>query len=107
MTKVKDAHEFAATGTEKTALVNEAGLINSIILVVPNFTNVITATLTIHDEDGNELYNSTAKAKNATYVITGLAVPVHYGFSSKVTLSGNAGGSGGTVSVALFVDTRA
>jgi len=99
----KPLFPFAAAGTELSAKIDNEGFVSDIIFVVPNFTNVVTATLTIHDEDGNELYNSTAKAKNAIYVITGIRVPVTFGFSAKVTLSGVAGGAGGTVSARLFI----
>ena len=96
---------FGATGTTQSFALNGRGLIHSIVLVVPNFTNAVTATLTITNQDGVEIYNSTAKARNATYALTQLwdKVPIVGSNTVTVTLSGVAGGTGGDVTVSIYM----
>ncbi len=93
---------FGATGTEKSFTLSVNGEAQHIRFVVPNFTNAVTATLTVHDEGGYEVYNSTAKAKNASYWLSPVQVPLTGYNTVKVTLSGNAGGTGGDVVVVLY-----
>lgn len=96
---------FDEDDTVKSFDIDGRGLIHTIVMTVPNFTNVVTATLTVTNQDGVEIYNSTAKAKNATYALTQLwdKVPI-VGFNTvKVTLSGAAGGTGGDVTVSVYM----
>ena len=83
---------FDYDDTVKTALSQMEGKIYQIHLRVPNFVNVVTATLTLEDEDGYEIYNSGAKARNANYNLYP-AIPqlVAGNFTFKVTLSGAHG----------------
>jgi len=66
---------------------------------VPNFTNAITATLTIYDPDGDVIYTKADIAKNAVTLEEGKTLPIHPKAKVNVTLSGAAGGTGGTVLV--------
>lgn len=109
MTPIKTTFAFGAVATDPTnpnQIARENGIISLITLVVPNFTNNVTATLTIKDEDNVEIYNSGAKARNATYVLTGLVIPVDHGYKINVTVSGAAGGAGGSVVAKSFVENR-
>lgn len=104
MDTVKEIFACDATTTTYSKRLSQNGKVNFIVIVVPNFTNVVTATITITDEDANILYTSGAKAKNATYVISNAACPLWDGALLKCTLSGAAGGSGGNVSVRMMIE---
>jgi len=94
---------FDADDLTKTAALSYEGQLNHLHLRVPNFTNAVTATVTLSDKDGYVLYTSAAKARNANYnletetewacdqLVPGSTLTV------TVTLSGVAGGTGGTV----------
>ncbi|MDD3493688.1 MAG: hypothetical protein PHZ19_09365 [Candidatus Thermoplasmatota archaeon] len=93
-----DSFVFGDSDTVKTNTLNFEGLLKNLHIRVPDFTNAVTATVTIEDASGYEVYNSGAKTKNVNYneladiVVAGLA-------TLKVTLSGAPGGAGGTVIV--------
>lgn len=107
MTRSKHTFTYDATTTTATAnTVNESAFVRSIAVVVPNFTNAITVTLSIKDKDGYEVISKAAIAKNATTVFLKEEVPVYYDSTLTITLSGAAGGTGGTVAVVLYHDTR-
>jgi hypothetical protein len=97
---------FTATSLTATQTIQNNGYVTNLVFSVPNFTNGITGTLTVLDDLGSVIYDSTAKAKNASYVVASLSIPVDYKFTAKVTLSGVAGGDGGTATVRLFTDTQ-
>lgn len=63
---------------------------------VPNFTNDITATFNILDETRTKIYDSTALAKDDSYLLKP-DVPITSKSILQVVLSGAAGGSGGTI----------
>ena len=85
----------------KTAAIAYNGLVKHVHLVVPNFTNVVTATVTLVDASGRVLWTSAAKAKNASYnleaEIEWLDQLTDNTIIWTITLSGAAGGTGGTV----------
>jgi len=103
--RIRKDLEFGAADTAKSVSVALEGVLHQAFMRVPNFTNVVTATLTIQDEDGFELFNSGAKAKGADYLLA--PVPELLLLAGKitisVTLSGVPGGDGGTVSAVLFL----
>ena len=101
---------FDAATTTLTQEIQENGWARVIKVDVPNFTNAITATLTITDRNNYPVYTSTALAKNAVAAIGSLitaadpgAVPVDYRYTLNITLSGAAGGTGGTVKVMMYL----
>lgn len=94
---------FDATGTTGTHGVGYTGMAKHLHLVVPNFTNDITATVTLIDASARILWTSAAKARNASYNL-GIENEwfdqlVDTSLFWKVTLSGAAGGAGGTVTL--------
>ena len=101
----KQTLAFDEDDTVKTFTMNVRGLLHTIVMKVANFTNVVTATLTIANSNSDDIYDSTAKAKNATYVLNELLdkVPLVGDHTVTVTLSGAAGGTGGDVEVTLYV----
>jgi hypothetical protein len=97
---------FGAAGTEKTIQSVIEGEIKQIHLRVPNFTNVVTFTLSVEDEDGYEVFTSGAKAKNANYNLKATdlddSLLIASTFNLKATLSGAPGGDGGTAKAVLY-----
>lgn len=96
---------FDEDDLSKDQSVTLEGLLKHLHLVVPDFTNSVTATVTLKDASGRVYYTSAAKAKGFSYnldleiewleqVLTGT-------LTMTVTLSGAAGGSGGTVVAVL------
>ena len=72
------------------------GVIHQIHFRVPTTVNNVTATLTLEDEDGYEVYNSGAKADATNYNIipplsNGAKQIISGNFTMKVTLSGAHG----------------
>ena len=106
MQQINDSFIFDAADLTKSVKIDGEGLLNSLILVNPAFTEIITSHVSILDNEANEIYASAEKAKGATHLITGLAVPIGERFSVKITLSGVAGGTGGTVKTKLFIENR-
>jgi len=95
---------FGAADTTKTFPIYVNGKLTDVSLAMPNFTNALTATLTIEDEAGVVLYTKVAIAKNATTTVSSLVVPVDTNYVGRLVLSGAPGGTGGTVSVKLWVN---
>jgi hypothetical protein len=89
----------------KTQALGVFGLLKHLHLVVPAFTNVVTATVTIIDSSSRILWTSAAKAKGASYNLESeaewLDQIISGDLTMKVTLSGVAGGTGGTITAVL------
>jgi len=62
---------FGEEDTVRSQVLFLEGEIKHLHLRVQDFTEAVTAALTLEDEDGYEIYNSTAKAKGATTTLTG------------------------------------
>ncbi len=92
---------FGASDTTKSDSINVIGKVCQIHFRVPNWTNDVTATLTVLDEDGYEIYNSGAKNRNANYNIDREQI-IPANSKIKVELSGAPGGSGGDVIVVFL-----
>lgn len=112
MTKAAASIVFGATGTTGTYKITECnGFIKNLIIKVPDYTNTITTTVQILDDDGEVLYDSGAKAQNTDYPLGGIgaaelgAIPVSYNYTVSVVLSGVAGGTGGTVQVKMYIES--
>jgi len=106
MDRVQKTLTYNASETVKQFTINENGHMTDVAVVMPNFTNAITGTLTIEDEAGVVLYTKATIAENATTVVNSLSVPVDHGYVAKLTLSGAAGGTGGDVSIKLWVNYK-
>lgn len=96
---------FGASDTAKDQALLPIQLIKHLHVVVPDFTNSVTATVTIEDGDGRVLWTSAAKAKGASYNLESeeewYDQVISSDLSIVVTLSGAPGGTGGTVEVLL------
>ena len=94
---------FDADDLVKTTVIAYNGLVKHLHLVVPNFTNVVMVTVILVDASGRIVWTSAAKAKNASY---NLELDTAAQWADQlvdstliwtVTISGVAGGAGGTV----------
>jgi len=103
MIPMKNSFVFAATGTSKVATLYNNGIIIAYTMVTPNFTNNSTSQLSIQDEDGVTIYTGAAHNESGTYVVTGLAIPCDRQYTATITISTDAGGTGGTVVAKLFL----
>jgi hypothetical protein len=94
---------FGASDTTHNFTLETYGLVHSLLLNLPNFSNSVTATITITDGAGNIVYTQSGIAVNqeaifgSTEFQAGLA-----GINTiTVTLSGAPGGSGGNVGIEI------
>ncbi len=99
---------FGASDTTKSLTLVAEGLMKHLHLRLPNFTNAVTATVTIDDVDSYTIYTSGANARNGNYNLDrqGEWIDLLLGqepVTITVTLSGVPGGSGGTVVVVTRV----
>jgi hypothetical protein len=95
---------FGAIGREMQQPLHNMGCITQAVFVMPNFSNDVTGTLSIQDEEGIELYSSGPWKKSKAYALPNIHVDVAAGFTIKCRLSGDPGGVGDTVKVKLFID---
>lgn len=102
--RVKKTFVFGATGTTATDQnIPVEGIIRSMTVDVPNFTNSITATVTLEDSDSLVYFSSGALAKNTLHQVA-CGVGLDGASNLCVDISGVAGGTGGTVTVVLFIE---
>ena len=107
---------FNSTTTVITLPLTENGYVKTIVIEMPTFTNGVTGVLTINDPVKTIssynvlLYTSPSVVNGGTYKIGDditagepAEVPVGESFTATLTLSGAAGGTGGTVFVAMYV----
>lgn len=91
----ENTQTFGITGTTKTYTIYANALTHTLIVVIPDYSNTITTTITIDNADSNEIYNSTGLTQNTTHVIA-VEKPLVGLNTITITLEGNAGGSAGT-----------
>lgn len=111
MVRTKNTFTFGAADTTFTQDCSETGFAKVVIVDVANMTNAVTATVSIKDPDGYELYNSGALAENAVHkqgaavgaAETGL-IPMNLHCTMTVVLSGVPGGTGGAVKVMTYLE---
>lgn len=103
---VRTKHTFAIGAAVTTLTVQGSQVeqeVGMIMLVLPNWTNVVTATLEIKDADGYVMLSKTGVARNTTTKYNGSdGYWVSGAYSIVLTLSGAPGGSGGTAYVVTY-----
>ena len=77
------------------------GILCSVKVVTPDFTNVVTTTIKIYDRNGILLWTSAALTENsgAAGHVTYVDIPLTYGEYVTATPSGDPGAGGGTVTI--------
>lgn len=91
---------FAAAGTGPLSdyfPVMQPGWCKFIKIKVPNFTNDVTTEIKVYDPDGDVIYTKSGIARNTITVEESKTLPLHPKCKITAELSGDAGGSGGTV----------
>lgn len=94
---------FAAAGTTSTDIpLTIEGEIISMHVRTPNFTNNVTTQITLEDADNYAYYQGAALNRNTN---TNVDKPTCLSGATTLSadISGAAGGTGGTVTVVLFV----
>lgn len=104
MIALKGRMQFGSDWTSSERSVQMKGYITNIILTLPNFKNDVTGTLSIHDQEDNELWNSGPQKKGQVYFFQNLRLPVLNEFRIKCRLSG-APGADADAGLHYFVDT--
>jgi hypothetical protein len=109
---------FGATDTVIKQRLEVNGFIKAISIKTPNFTNSVTATVTIDDPLNSipsfgpiNLFTKSGIASNTNSPIVGDditaadtgEVPADFPYTATVTLSGAPGGTGGVVLLALYL----
>lgn len=102
---------FGAAETSKTVSIDFAdgicGEVIKLVVVMPDWTNTVTARLTMNNVDGHEVYESLAMDKNEEYNITPCRKEClqagETGEEWVVTLSGVPGGTGGTITLNTYM----
>lgn len=96
---------FGAAETTKTwAFSYFNGYMVSMIVVVPNWTNTVTCTLSIVNGESRAVYTSAALAQNASYYIYPSFPVAVETYTLTATLSGVPGGSGGNVIITAYFE---
>lgn len=98
----RTALAFTASSTENSFTINANAFTHTIILETPDFTNAVTSTLSIENSNSVELYSESGLAENTDHIMFAKR-PLVGDNTVKVTLSGVAGGSGGTAYVTLYL----
>ena len=92
---------FGAADTTKTEAFILEGEIEALFVRVANFTNAVTATVSLLDTDSYEMVLSSALSRNTDNRVAA-AWPLPGAQSIKVLLSGAPGGAGGNVIVVAY-----
>lgn len=111
MARVETILPFTATSTVASKSSDDNGWIKKMLIDVPNFTNAVTATITITDPDGYTVFTSTAMAKGAVTAVGDLITAAEVGdvpigfhpWMITCTLSGAPGGTGGSVKLVSYL----
>lgn len=102
---------FGASDTSKTSAINHVlgikGEVVKLVVTLPDWTNTVTAIVSMNNEDSKEVFESSSLAQNDDYDITlnryECIILGQEDEEWKVTLSGVPGGSGGTVTISAYV----
>ena len=81
---------IAADATVGSFTINATALTHTIVLKIPTYTNVETATISIENSNGDEIYSNGTLAKFTTHIIA-VSKPLVGDNTVKITLSGVPG----------------
>ncbi len=111
MTKTTNVFAIDATTLVYNQLTQENGFARMLIVNAGSLTNTPTITVEVKDRAGYVVWSKAAVVQNAITRFDPFStpplndVPVEMNGSISLTLSGAAGGTGGTVTVVSYVDT--
>jgi hypothetical protein len=99
---------FGAADTVKSFTIHTHNRIHSIAVHHPVFTNPVTLTVSVENDDGRPIYASDSIANPAVAAVELLAqleqyISINNECTVKATLSGLPGGSGGTVNISIVL----
>jgi hypothetical protein len=106
MQTIRMEFEFGSSDTSVTKTftgTDPFGFAKVMKIKVPNFTNAVTATLSIKDADSDAIYTKSPISKDSVTLEETKTPPIVAGGSVTVTLNGAPGGLGGTVLVVIFI----
>lgn len=111
--KYSYSFDFLSTDISKTAAIDPtlgiAGEVIKIVVILPNWTNMVTTRVTMNNADGKEIFLQTALDQNDEYDITLIPneciVMGQDGEEWQITLSGAPGGTGGTVILYAYMES--
>jgi len=93
---------IGASATVASFTIKAWALTHTILLKLPDWTNAVTATISIDNPNGDEIYSNDTLARNTTHVMA-VVKPLAGTNTVKVTLSGVPGGTGGDVETTLYL----
>lgn len=104
--------EFGAADQSIDAVIDPTlgikGEVIKLVTILPDWTNTVTAVISMNNADGKEIFADDSRAQDEEYDITldknECVILGQTGEEFVVTLSGVPGGSGGTVTVAAYVE---
>lgn len=86
------------------SLLAESGFVKTMVVITPNFTaGGTTVVITIDDPDGYTVYTSNALGESLESLGTGLNIPIGHGFKAIATPNQDPTGSGGDVTIVLYI----
>lgn len=110
----KHSYSFviAADATSQVAAITSylgvAGEVLKLVVTLPDWTNTVTAVVSMNNADSKEVFASDSMAQNDDYDITlARSECIIMGQADeewKITLSGVPGGTGGTATVTAYVE---
>lgn len=110
MTRITQTFAIDATTTVYNKRFCEDGFARMLIVNAGSLTNAVTITVDVKDSAGYVVWTKSAINKNAITRFDPFStdkfdgVPIDMNGSVSVTLSGAAGGTGGSITVVLYVD---
>ena len=104
---------FSTTDISQTAAIDPtlgiAGEVIKLVVILPNWTNTVTARVTMNNADGKEIFLQTALDQNDEYDITLIPneciIMGQDGEEWQITLSGAPGGKGGAVVLYVYMES--
>lgn len=112
MQKVTLDFTVDATTTVYNQRFNENGFAKMLIVNAGSLTNAVTITVDVKDAAGYVVWSKSAVAKDAITRFDYASTPVFYDVpmqldgSVSLTLSGAAGGTGGSATVVIYVEAE-
>lgn len=93
---------IGASDTVGSFTIKAWALTHTIVLVLPDWSTDRTATISIENSDGNEIYSNGTLAESMTHVMS-VEKPLVGENTVKITLSGVPGGTGGDTETTIYL----